>query len=110
VTSAQKELIFLWLLITTNQAKFNPAGGDPAKTILNNIAADFNAVKPGAWNWDNLTPATAMNIVADAVNNGNSYDTAITNFQGNNGVWPAAVGVDHPTVAELMSLLGLPAV
>jgi len=114
MTPEQRELLLLWILITTNQQKYNPedTANVTPDVILNNIAAEFNLGTGGNWNWDNLGRTNATAVLNPAINNGGAYDKASRNFQANvSAGWPAGASAngEHPTVAELKTLLNLPA-
>jgi hypothetical protein len=109
ITPAQKELILLWLMITT-RTDFSPANSNnsAASDILNGIATEYNSDAPGGnWNWNYLTPATASSVVAASIVAAPAYATVNTVFQHFGAIpWPGSG--DHPRVTEIKKALGMP--
>lgn len=120
-----KELLLLWITVTTRYDNATDLGANTADQILQYIAGEYNKNRgKDKWNWDNLTPELAKALLERSRNNAAVHLNVATEFQGNlkteatdsNGNLIPSVADsnawdptqhDHPSVAELMAALGL---
>jgi hypothetical protein len=113
MTPADNELTMLWVILTANRTYSPSTAGNTAATIFTGITGDVQAaVGNPAWNWPNLTAATAQTLITAAVNKEDAangagvvgpYSQVISTVPV--GAWQG--GPIHPSAAQLVAALNI---